>query len=292
MELASSKLASSELASSIGRFGVWRGFGKVTPAFAAEVERLGYGALWLGSTPAALERVQPLLAATENLVVASGIVNVWSAPAVEVARAFVRLDERFPGRFLLGIGVGHPEATQEYRSPYESLVSYLDDLDSGGVPEGRRVLAALGPRVLRLARDRTLGAHPYLTPPAHTALARDELGAGALLAPEQKVVLEVDAEAARAVGRPVVDRPYLHLKNYVANLHRLGYADQDIADGGSDALIDALVARATAAEIAGRLHEHLAAGADHVAIQALAADDDALSTLRALAPALELTPRR
>ena len=278
-----------ELSSSVGEFGVWRGFGKATPEFAAGVEHLGYGALWLGSTPPELEQLEPLLAATTDLVIASGIVNVWAAPATEVAQAFTRLDERYPGRFLLGIGIGHPEATQQSRSPYDMLVSYLDDLDTGGVPRGRRVLAALGPRVLRLARDRTLGAHPYLTPPAHTAVAREVLGADVLLAPEQKVVLETDPVAARAVGRPVVDRPYLHLTNYVSNLQRLGYSDQDIADGGSDRLIDDLVARGTAEEIAVRLREHLSAGADHVAVQALSADGDALPTLRALAAALKLT---
>ena len=283
-----------ELSSSIGEFGVWRGFGKATPEFAAEVEHLGYGALWLGSTPPELEQLEPLLAATTDLVIASGIVNVWAAPATEVAQAFTRLEERYPGRFLLGIGIGHPEATQQYRSPYDMLVSYLDDLDTGGVPQGRRVLAALGPRVLRLARDRTLGAHPYLTPPAHTAVAREVLGAGVVLAPEQKVVLDTDPVAARAVGRPVVDRPYLHLTNYVSNLQRLGYSDQDIADGGSDRLIDDLVARGTAEEITVRLREHLSAGADHVAVQALSADGDALPTLRALAAALRLngTPHR
>ena len=281
-----------ELKNGLGRYGVWRGFSKVTPAFAAEVEQLGYGALWLGSTPPELGDLEPLLAATDDLVIASGIVNVWAAPATTVAGAFAKLDERHPGRFLLGIGIGHPEATQEYRSPYEALVSYLDDLDAGGVPQERRVLAALGPRVLRLARDRTLGAHPYLTPPAHSAVAREVLGAGVLLAPEQKVVLSQDPEAARAVGRPVVDQPYLHLTNYVSNLHRLGYRDEDIADGGSDALIDDLVARGSVEQIAARLGEHLAAGADHVAIQALSADDDALVTLRALAPVLGLGTAR
>lgn len=278
-----------ELKSGLGTFGVWRGFGGVTPEFAAEVESLGYGALWVGSTPPELDVLEPLFEATADLIIASGIVNVWAAPASDVASAFVRLDEQYPGRFLLGVGIGHPEANQGYRSPYEALVSYLDDLDAGGVPQGRRVLAALGPRVLRLARDRTLGAHPYLTPPEHTATAREVLGAGVLLAPEQKVVLGSDPDAARAVGRPVVDQPYLHLTNYVSNLRRLGFEDEDLADGGSDALIDELVARGTVDEIAARLRQHVSSGADHVAIQALAADGDALPTLRALAPVLGLT---
>jgi probable F420-dependent oxidoreductase len=278
------------LAHDLGRFGVWRGFPSTSPELAAEVERLGYGTLWLGSTPPELERLEPLLAATTDLVIASGIVNVWASAGSEVAAAFARLDQRYPGRFLLGIGIGHPEATGEYRSPYATLVGYLDELDAGGVPKDRRVLAALGPKVLRLARDRSLGAHPYLVPPTHTAQAREVLGAGVLLAPEQKVVLGTDPTAARAVGRPVVDQPYLHLTNYVANLHRLGWTDADIADGGSDALIDDLVVRGTAAQIADRLQAHLDAGADHVSIQALAADADPVPTLRALAEVLGLTP--
>lgn len=144
----------------LGRYGVWTG-GAPTPEQAAEIERLGYSAIWVGGSPAAeLSFVEPLLAATSTLQVATGIVNVWSAPAPQVAESFHRIEGAYPGRFLLGIGVGHPEATAEYRSPYQALTDYLDALDSAGVPTSRRVLAALGPKVLRLAAERSAGAPP------------------------------------------------------------------------------------------------------------------------------------
>ena len=182
---------------------------------------------------------------------------MWSAPATEVAASHHRITAAHPGRFLLGVGIGHPEATQEYRSPYDTIVDYLDVLDAEGVPVEDRVLAALGPKVLALAAERTAGAHPYLTTPEHTRLAREILGEGPLLAPEQKVVLDTDPVAARALGRPAVDRPYLHLRNYTSNLRRLGWSDADLADGGSDALIDALVVHGDAATVAAGVRAHL-----------------------------------
>ena len=194
---------------------------------------------------------------------------MWSAPATEVAASHHRITAAHPGRFLLGVGIGHPEATQEYRSPYDTIVDYLDVLDAEGVPVEDRVLAALGPKVLALAAERTAGAHPYLTTPEHTRLAREILGEGPLLAPEQKVVLDTDPVAARALGRPAVDRPYLHLRNYTSNLRRLGWTDADLADGGSDALIDALVVHGDAATVAAGVRAHLDAGADHVCLQLL-----------------------
>src|SRR5690606_26582754 len=141
--------------------------------------------------------------ATERIVVASGIVNMWSDEPEPIAAAYHRIEAKHPGRFLLGVGIGHPEATQAYRDPYETMVTYLDALDPADVPRDRTALAALGPKVLRLAADRTLGAHPYLTTPAHTASARPILGS-ALLAPEHKIVLETDPGAARVIGRPTV----------------------------------------------------------------------------------------
>jgi probable F420-dependent oxidoreductase len=274
----------------LGRYGVWRTASDVTPELAAHLERLGFGALWLGGSPAGdLRDVEPLLAATTRLTVATGIVNVWTSDARETAAAWARVEAAAPGRFLLGVGIGHPEATREYTSPYETLRAYVETLLDAGVPAGRLVLAALGPRVLRLAAERTAGAHPYLVTPEHTRVAREVLGADAVLAPEHKVVLDTDPGRARALGRSRVEDPYLHLSNYTANLRRLGWSDEDIAAPGSDALIDALVAHGTGAEVATRLDEHLAAGADHVAVQLLTPPEaDVLDGYRQLARALGL----
>ena len=167
------------------------------------------------------------------------------------------------------MGAGHREATQEYAKPYDTLASYVGVLLGEGVPDTSLVLAALGPKVLRLAAERTAGAHPYLVTPAFTREARRILGAGPLLAPEQKVVLEANPERARAIGRPRVRNPYLGLVNYTSNLRRLGWSDDDLSGGGSDALIDALVAHGSDGQVAAQLTEHFDAGADHVAVQLL-----------------------
>src|ERR1700741_992021 len=251
----------------LGRFG---SFGRgVTPQQAKEIESLGYGAVWVGGSPAAgLAWVEPILEATSKLQVATGIVNIWKAPPHPVAESFHRIDKAYPGRFLLGIGVGHPEAVSEYRKPYDALVEYLDKLDEYGVPKQRRVVAALGPKVLKLSAQRSAGAHPYLTTPEHTAQARELIGPSAFLAPEHKVVLTTDAEMARAIGRKALDI-YLGLTNYVSNWKRLGFTDADVARPGSDKLVDAFVAYGTTEGIARRLTQHIDAGANHVAIQVL-----------------------
>lgn len=253
----------------LGRFGIWRGERQVTPDLAATIEELGFGALWLGSASGDLAAAEEFLAATSTLVVATGIVNMWQYEPHQVAASFQRVGERFPGRFLLGVGAGHPEMTQHYAKPYDTLARYVDILLGDGVPADSMVLAALGPKVLRLAAERTAGAHPYLVTPGYTGEARKILGPGPLLAPEQKVVLSPDPGQARATGRPRVEKPYLELANYTANLRRLGWTDADLSGGGSDALIDALVAHGRAAQVASRLTEHLDAGADHVSIQLL-----------------------
>jgi probable F420-dependent oxidoreductase len=272
----------------LGTHGVWRHAAGLTPDLARGIEELGFGALWVGgSPPGDLALIESLLAATDRIAVATGIVNMWAVPADTVAAAYARLAKRYPDRFLLGVGVGHPEATSDYRRPYATIVDYLDGLDRACVPRSAVVLAALGPKVLRLSAERTAGAHPYLTTPEHTRSARDALGAGVLLAPEQTVVLDGDAERARAAAREMLGT-YLGLRNYTTNFRALGFTDADLADGGSDRLVDALVAHGDAAAVAARLTAHLDAGADHVCAQVLPAGDDPLPALRELAGALHL----
>ena len=267
----------------LGRVAIWAPYTHVKPHTASELEQIGYRTLWLGASPGAeLDMVDPLLDATERLSVGTSIVNIWASAPGPVAESFHRLEEKYPGRFLLGIGAGHPEATSEYRKPYEALVDYLDQLDKHGVPVQRRALAALGPRVLELARARTAGALPYLITPEYTRSARELLGPDALLVAEQKIVLDVDPESAREVGRPRVGM-YLRLSNYVANLKRIGFGDKDLDFPGSDRLIDALAIHGDAAVISAGLRAHLAAGADQVAIQVLSRDNDILPAARALA---------
>ena len=271
----------------LGHYGVWT-LGAVKPEQAAEIEKLGYGAVWIGGSPAAdLASVEPILDNTENLQVATGIVNIWTADANQVAESFHRIEAAHPGRFLLGVGVGHPEHTDEYRKPYDALVEYLDVLDAAKVPTSRLVLAALGDKVLKLSARRSAGAHPYLTTPEHTEHARDVLGETVFLAPEHKVVLTTDSAEARKIGRETVDF-YLNLSNYLNNFKRLGFTEKDIAKPGSDKLIDAVVAHGTAGDIAARLRQHIAAGADHVTIQVLGGWDKLIPTLTELAGPLGL----
>jgi probable F420-dependent oxidoreductase len=265
----------------------------VTPEQPQEIERLGYRTLWVAGSPAAeLSFAEPLLESTTALKVATGIVNIWTADAKTVAESFHRINTAHPGRFVLGIGAGHPEHTEQYRKPYDALVDYLDELDEYGVPANQRVLAALGPRVLRLAAGRTAGAHPYNTTPEHTAQAREIIGPDALLAPEHKVLPVADAEKALAVGRKVLNTyNYLNLTNYVNNFKRLGFTDADLAPPGSDKFIEALVAYGTPDDIAKRLGEHFRAGANHVVMQVLGGPDQLLPTLTELAGPLGLKAR-
>jgi probable F420-dependent oxidoreductase len=270
----------------LGRFGSF-GMG-VTPEQAKDIEALGYGAVWVGgSPPAALDWVEPILEKTTTLQVATGIVNIWTADAGQVSESFHRIDKAYPGRFLLGIGVGHPEMQTAYKKPYDALTEYLDKLDEHGVPKQRRVVAALGPKVLKLSAERSAGAHPYLTTPEHTAQAREVIGADAFLAPEHKVVLTSDADAARAIGRKALDI-YLGLTNYLNNFKRLGFTDEDLAKPGSDRFVDAVVAYGTTEAIAARLKQHLDAGADHVPVQVLTAPDKLVPALAELAGPLGL----
>ncbi|MGP4019292.1 LLM class F420-dependent oxidoreductase [Saccharopolyspora sp. 5N708] len=259
----------------LGTFGAWLNplhDDDARTKYAVEAEALGYGTAWLGFGIQHIEDlalVERIFDATSTITVATAIVNMWINDATEIAKSYRRIRAVHGDRLLLGIGIGHPESIQTYRKPYDTMVDYLDRLDDGGVPRDRRILAALGPRALRLAAARAAGSHPYLTVPAHTRTAREVLGQDRILAPEQKVVLDTDSDAARAIGRPFIQHPYLGLTNYVSNLRRHGYTEQDVADGGSDRLIDALSLHGTAAAIVAGITGHLDAGADHVGIQVL-----------------------
>ncbi|MEW9555272.1 TIGR03620 family F420-dependent LLM class oxidoreductase [Nonomuraea sp. NPDC050783] len=258
---------------------------EVSPESAVEVERAGYGTLWLdASPPADLAFAEKLLDATTRLVVGTSVVNVWTADAGTVAASYHRIVARHPDRFMLGIGIGHREVHAEWASPYDTLVSYLDRLALAGVPSERVVLAALGPRMTRLARDRTAGAIPCMVTPEHTRRAREILGAGKLLLPGHFALAEPDAERARAVARAAPPGQALRVSNYAGNLRRLGFTDEDLSGTGSDRVIDALLAYGDPAGLARGLVAHLDAGADHVGVYPLG--DDPVATLRAVADAV------
>ncbi|WP_432491187.1 TIGR03620 family F420-dependent LLM class oxidoreductase [Kineococcus gypseus] len=249
-------------------------------AAAREVEAFGYARIWLsgGFDPGLHPVFGELLEATEEIGVASGIVSVYAATPEQTREGFADLERRHPGRFLLGLGNSHAaiveRSGQDYSKPYSRTVEHLDALDAdGGVPRERRALAALGPRMLHLARERSLGAHPYFTPPAHTSSAREVLGEGALLAPEVAVVHESDPVRAREVARRYATG-YLSLPNYTNNLRRFGYGDEDFADGGSDRLVDELIPWGDTATVVAGIARHVDAGADEVAVQVLTASGD------------------
>ncbi|WP_333752934.1 LLM class F420-dependent oxidoreductase [Streptomyces sp. IBSBF 2394] len=270
--------ATASLKESVGRYGVWSGgFRSEDPEGAperaeavAELERLGYGALWLGGNTAA-RHAAPLIGATERIVVGTSIQSIWEHKASEAAAGFAELEVSHPGRFVLGLGVSHAPLAEGYRRPYSTMVGYLDELDRAGMRSGHRVLAALGPKMLDLARDRAAGAIPYLVTPEHTAQARERLGGGPLLAPEFKVVLDADPSRARATARAYLAM-YLKLPNYTKNLLSLGFTDADVSGGGSDRLIDAVFAWGDEATVRARIDAFHDAGADHVALQ-LVEDD-------------------
>lgn len=242
---------------------------------AAEIERLGYGALWIGGVfDSKLASVERALEQTTDIPVVAGVVNVWTVSAEEVSQTFHRFEERFPGRFVLGVGAGAPEfAGERYRSPYQAVVDYLDTLQKNGVPQGRILLGALRERMLGLSSTRGAGAHPYLTTVRHTAFAREVVGRTALLAPEHKVVFNADPLAARAIGRRTVDF-YLKLSNYVNMLMEFGFPETVLGRSAPDDLLDALVSHGSTAQIAAGLRAHLDAGANHVAINPLSPEVD------------------
>lgn len=258
---------------------------------AAELEELGYAAIWLGASPG-IRHARPLLEATSRIVVATGILNIWEHDAAEVAAQQAGLAKDHPGRFLLGLGASHSAIVKDYRKPYSTMVEFLDRLDAAGSPKADRVLAALGPRMLALSRDRAAGAHPYLITPEHTATAREILGTGPLLAPEVKVVLDTDPERARTAARGHL-AIYLGMPNYTGNLLRLGFTEDDFRDGGSDRLVDATFAWGGMDVIRERVAAHREAGADQVVLQVVTAGREALprSQWRELAAGLELRQR-
>jgi probable F420-dependent oxidoreductase len=286
---------------SLGRVGVWLGSIALLGAdeersAVRELEAAGYETIWFGESPynkEALSHAALLLDATERVTVATGIANIWLRSPTAAANGAATLAEAHPGRFVLGLGVSHAPAVtfigQDYSKPLTRMREYLDAMDAGRYTAAPppapapRLLAALGPKMLELARDRTQGAHPYLTTPAHTRQAREILGAGPLLAPEQAFVLEPDPARARAIARGHLEY-YLTLPNYRNNWLRSGFEANDVAEGGSDKLVDALVAWGDEGAVRERLEEHVAAGADHVALQALG--EDPVRQLTQLAPAL------
>jgi probable F420-dependent oxidoreductase len=269
----------------LGQIGIW-GRRQEGVDGLEEIEGLGYGTLWVGSSPS-LADVRPFLEASGMLTIATGILNIWRHDPADVAAGHAELRRAFPDRFLLGIGVGHPEATREYRRPLTAMRAFLDGLDAAPepVPRDERAAAALGPKMLRLAAERTLGAHPYFVPMEHTRLARETIGPDALLAPEVAVVVEPDPETARRHARDYA-ATYLQASNYTRNLQRLGFTEDDIAGGGSDRLIDAVIPHGSADAVAERVRAHLDAGADHVCVQPLGHGPVPLDDYRALAGAL------
>lgn len=288
----------------IGRIGCWQAEFITEPAAdvraaAVELEELGYDTLWYPEPLIAKDcfaAAAIVLAATERVNVATGIANLWARDAMTMATGERTLAEAFPGRFVLGLGVSHAEQVAEhgfdYSKPVSTMRDYLDRMDAtpsiAASPEipATRLLAALRPKMLELSRDRASGAHPYLVPVEHTRRARDILGAGKLLATEVTVVLDADPTAARRIARAFTPF-YLSKANYTRNLAWLGYGEDDLEGGGSDRLIDDLVAWGDVDAVTARVAEHLDAGADHVCIQVLTESAGfPLAELRALAPSL------
>lgn len=277
----------------LGRIGIWTRQFEDQPAAKAqeaarELEELGYGALWFGEAAGreALTSAGLLLAATKRIVIATGIANIYARDAVTMAAGQKTLAEAYPGRFLLGLGVSHVPLVEKlrghrYEKPVATMRAYLEEMDKApyhSVPlavKPARVLAALGPKMLELSGELADGAHPYNVNPEHTAEARKILGPRPYLCPEQAVVLETNPEKARKVARAFL-AIYLTLPNYTNNLLRLGFDEGDLKDGGSNKLIDAIVAWGDLNAIGKRIQEHHAAGADHVCVQVLTADPKAL----------------
>ncbi|MFJ6460359.1 LLM class F420-dependent oxidoreductase [Streptomyces sp. NPDC091387] len=281
----------SETREAFGRVGIWSSAlhgsrtddagGRAIAEAVAELEDLGYGTLWIGGSPSP-DDAAAIVAATRKATVATGILSIWDHTAQDVAARIAEIDAQARGRFVLGLGVSHGPMVPQYAKPYSAMAAYLDALDAATPPvdSGHRVLAALGPKMLRLAADRALGAHPYLVTAEHTAEAREALGPDALLAPELSVVLDTDPDRARTTARTMLGR-YLQLPNYTDNLLRLGFLESDFEGGGSVRLLDALFALGDAEQVKARTQQYLDAGADHVALQVITADEGSAGLPRA-----------
>jgi probable F420-dependent oxidoreductase len=269
----------------LGQIGIWRRRQEGAHDL-DELAALGYTAFWVGSSPS-LAQTREFLERSSTITVATGILNVWQHDPADVAAEHADLMRDFPDRFLLGIGIGHPEATAEYQTPLAKMTGFFDALDaaSQSVPKDDRIAAALGPKMLDLAAQRSLGGHPYFVPVKHTRLAREQLGPEALIATEVAVVVETDEGAARAAAREYA-RLYLGASNYRRNLKRLGYTDEDIDGGGSDRLIDAVIPHGTPEQIAQAVRAHLDAGADHVCLQPVGHGHAPMDDYRVLAAAI------
>ncbi|HTR36443.1 MAG TPA: LLM class F420-dependent oxidoreductase [Bryobacteraceae bacterium] len=282
-----------ETSNPVGKIGVWTFQLQQQPAAEAkeaarQLEELGYGAIWFGEAVGreAFTQAGLLLAGTRRITIATGIANIYARDPVTMNAAQQTLAEAYPGRFLLGLGVSHIPLVEQlrghrYEKPVATMRAYLDAMDKApyqSVPppvKPLRVLAALGPKMLELSAQRTDGAHPYNTNPEHTAQARKILGPDRLLCPEQGVVLETNPEKAREIGRAFLGF-YLSLPNYTNNFLRLGFDETDFKNGGSDRLIDAIIAWGDLSKVCERIKAHHAAGADHVCIQVLTADPKVL----------------
>ncbi|WP_133176705.1 TIGR03620 family F420-dependent LLM class oxidoreductase [Mycobacteroides abscessus] len=286
----------------LGTFSVFDSDFHFTPQSSSAIEHLGYGSLWLARMDAADDgesaatgralMLSDVFTQTSTVPVVASVLNIWKTEADTAARLFHRFERTHPGRFVVGIGAGHREvhASLGYDKPYGATVRYLEDLQAAAVPQERILLATVGPRMLQLARERGLGAHPHLTPVAHTKHAREILGARPLLAPVQIVVFETDFALVREHAHAVL-KPYLRLKNYVTMLREFGFPDLKVGDEPSDELVETLVSYGPAQQVAASARAHLDAGADHVTFRVAGEADDPIPGLADLARELGLHQR-
>jgi probable F420-dependent oxidoreductase len=273
-----------------GDFGAWTSYRRIGEENAGEaaraVEAAGLGTLWIGGSPR-LEEMRPLLEGSEKLLVGTSIVNIWGYDPTDLVAEYAALEADFPGRLCVGIGVGHPEATSDYKRPLSNLEAFLDGIDAAEepIPVDRRIIAALGPKMLAMSAKRSLGTIPYFTSVDHTRFSRETVGPDALVIPEIACVIDEDVERARATAREYAAM-YLKLSNYTNALLQHGFEPADIENGGSDRLIDHVIPHGTAQDIAAAARAHVEAGADHVALQTIGAEGVPADEWQALAAAL------